>query len=480
MVGVAALTRGEGRRAGAVTPGSGGSRRQIRGGRVRPLPVRRDGVGAGHYCLRVPNAIPGGKPPLQELPRLLRGGLYAYLLVAGGVGMVTLRGYSPLPTTALLDAWIVAFMAVAFLARRGHRVGLMLIIALYGLTRVLPVVLNDTPTQDFLQAYRWLLYLMAFVLAAGSTWGPIPPLRRVVTALIGMALVKATLSFILVGPGERPGLLVENNFEIALFCGLALVLYARLTAPQRFGILAMLAALMVLSGSRSGAVAFAVLVLYVLSQANATRATKWVAGAYAMPIVAAIPIWVFVERARTGTQIDRLKFLDVFMDETQRWDAITWLFGTEPLTPLSQSGCYRLSYYETLFASSGDGSCYSVILHAFVLRVVFDAGLVGLLIAFWIPLLAMRWAGAPVAATLGLLGIALTNSLSISGLNNPYVALPILLATLRVTAPLSRGGASRLAPAGAVVDEGEGGVLGGRPVRAPRKAQRGRVGHGRR
>lgn len=365
---------------------------------------------------------------VRSVPRILRGALYAYLIVAGAAGVAALDGFSPLPTTALLDAWIVLFVASTLVRSKIEHFAAIALVAGYGIARVVPAILNASPAEDFLQAYRWLLYLVAFILAVSTQWGAIEPLRRVVLALVGMALLKAALSFAIAGSRERPGLLIENNFEIALFCGLILVLYHHLSSAQRGLALTMLAALMVLAGSRSGAVAFAVLIVYVLSQAKVSNATKVIAGAYALPLIAAVPIYVFVERARGATQIDRLNFLGVFLTETRNWDMLTWLFGTEPITPLSSSGCTRLSYYDSLFSTAGDGSCYSVILHAFVLRVVFDAGIFGLILAFLMPWRAMRWSAVPTLTALGLLGIAATNSLSVSGLNNPYVAFPILLA----------------------------------------------------
>lgn len=380
-----------------------------------------------------------GESEWRHVPKALRGALYAYLIIAGALGVAVLDGYSPLPTTVLLDAWIVAFTLTAVVRGKGHRVGALLLIGVYAVTRLAPAVLNDSPFEDVLQAYRWLLYLVAFVLAANMRWGPEPLLRRVVLILVGMALTKAALSFAVGGPGKRPGLFIENNFEIALFCGLVLVIYRQLSPTQRLGAVLMLAVLMLLGGSRSGAVAFAVLVVYVLAQSRATTATKVFAGAYALPAIAAVPVFVFVDRARTSTQLDRLNFLDVFLAETRNWDLLTWLFGTEPITPLSPIGCGKLAYYEALFSTTGDGSCYSVILHAFVLRAVFDAGLMGLLIAFLVPWIAMRWGGVPTVTALGLLGIAASNSLSVSGLNNPYVALPILMAILIARREVSQG-----------------------------------------
>lgn len=143
-----------------------------------------------------------------------------------------------------------------------------------------------------------------------------------------------------------------------------------------------------------------------------------------------IPIYTFQQRSIGATSIDRLNFLNVFLAEAQTWNILTWIFGTTPITPLSSGGCSRLSFYESLFSSAGDGSCYSVILHSFLMRVVFDAGLLGLLASILIPWLLMRWNYVSRLSALTLTGIAIVNGASVSGINNPYVALPILLAIL--------------------------------------------------
>lgn len=368
------------------------------------------------------------KPDRQQVPQLLRGGLYALLLVAGAASLPALGDYGPLPTTAMLDAWMIAFVAATVLRGATVKVVPLVLLGLYFLTRVVPAVLNDAPAEDFLQAYRWLLYLAAFVLAVGRQWGSVRPLRAVTFALVGMALLKAALTYVVLGPGERPGLLLENNFEIALFSGLFAVLYSRMSGPQRLVGLVMLGSLMVLAGSRSGAAAFAVLLIFALSQTRITRASKVFAALYVIPAAAVVPLFVFAERTKSVASIDRLFFLDVFLTETRHWGLIQWLVGTTPITPLSPGSCSRLAYYDALFSSAGDGSCYVVILHAFVLRVVFDAGLLGLVLAFGMSWLTMRWARVPTSLALTLLAIAGANSLSVSGLNNPYVALPILLA----------------------------------------------------
>ncbi|MGR6743382.1 hypothetical protein ACU6RU_15215 [Microbacterium sp. F1-18] len=377
-------------------------------------------------------------PERVGIPRFIHESLYTLLVVAGLVSVPVLGSYGPLPTTALLDIWLVVTMITLIATGRTATTPLLLVLGAYFATRLIPAIATSSPLEDFAQAYRWVLYLAAFALCVGRVWGPLKPVARVTWALLLMALLKSTLTFATMGPGSRPGLLLENNFELALFAGLVAVVYRHLGRGQWWAV-ATLGLLTALSGSRSGAVAFGILAIYAISQTRRVNLFVRYLLFCSVPALGFAVVAIFEERAaRSASGIDRLNFLDVFLNETREWTPLEWIFGTVPITPLSSGGCQRLAYYESLFASSGDGTCYSVILHAFNMRVVFDAGLLGLLLALGVTWYAMRRGGVHFGLAATLLMIAFSNGFSVSGLNNPYVALPILLAivTARQVAPM--------------------------------------------
>lgn len=364
----------------------------------------------------------------------MRGLLYAMLLAGGVASLPRIGRVGLLPMTEMLDVWIILLVAIFLVRGKIRTTPALLLLSLFLLTRVVGLLATESPLWDFAQAYRWVLYLIAYAIAVGRSWGPIQPLKVVLFLLIGMATLKAGLTLVIIGPGERPGLLLENNFELALYTGAVALLYRHIAPRWRFWAIALVGLLVILAGSRSGAFAFLALIIYALSQLRFTTTSRAVLGAYVLPIAVAIPAWIFIERLPTARAIDRFNFFEVFQREVAGWGPLEWLFGTAPITPLSHAGCAQLKFYETLFSSTGDGTCYSVILHAFMMRVVFDAGIVGLLVAFGTAWWAMRVSGVRTALTLTLLAIAVANSLSVSGLNNPYVALPILLAIMTASA----------------------------------------------
>lgn len=367
----------------------------------------------------------------QELPALLRDLLYVALIGLAAIALPYLgRSYGPLDATEVLDTWIIAFVVVMIARGRTRAYVLLGVLVIYLLTRIIPAAYTDAPIRDFLQAYRWVLYLIAIALAYGRTWGKITGLIRVTWILAIAATLKAAATLVLIGPGERPGLLLENNFELALFCGLAAALYGHI-ARRRGLLIVLLGVLTVLSGSRSGAVVFVILTLYAVTQLRSLSLfSRYLIGIAGMAVTT-LPVIVFTQRQQGAKYgIDRLNFLSVFLGETRDWGIVNWLFGTVPITHLSDSACLKLSNYPLLFSSQGDGTCYVVILHAFLLRVVFDAGLLGLALALVVPWVVMRRSGVTKWLTLTLTCIAIANGASVSGLNNPYVALPILIAVM--------------------------------------------------
>jgi len=394
-------------------------------------------IGAPSRFSSAPGLSDSPKPASDDkkvVPAFLQVALCVILLVGGIASVPFLGSYSPLPMTALLDAWVVVF-AVTLLPRLSKgNFGVLAVLAVYGFTRIFFVVASEAPVVDALQAYKWILYLLLLVVAVDRKWTKSNLLVRTTIVLIGLALLKSLATRLILGAGERPGLFTENNYEIALFAGLIAVVYSRLGRYRLLVVLA-LAGLTLLAGSRSGSVAVVGLVVYALSQSRVRDSFIRYLGVLSLFLMAAIPVIIFQSRAAVSTSIDRLNFLEVFFNEVSEWGPLEWIFGSTPITPLSDAACQHLSYYQLLFASDGSGQCYSVILHAFILRVLFDAGIFGLLLAFGVAFYLMRKARVRTALLVCLMFIAVTNSLSVSGLNNAYVALPIALAILTVAMP---------------------------------------------
>ena len=367
-------------------------------------------------------------PDLLRLPRLSEWLLVAMPAVLAIGGLTTLTVPNPLPAVSLLDGGFV--IATGLLLPRASRRAYPAILALlflFLLRMTIACLGTGAPFWDALQAHKWLLYLIeAFVFLDLKINHP----KRIVLAteiLLAMALVKYSLVFLTHSAG-RTGILDENNFELALFCGLVAVSYRHM-GPRRPILVALTGVVVVLSQSRSGSIEFFILLAYVVSVSTWRSPLARYLSALFVGASVIIPVVIFGDR-NSGTVIDRVSFLNVFLSDTSRWSIFNWLFGMPPITPLSADACYTLSYYQTLFSTAGDGTCYSVVLHAYLLRIVFDAGLLGLLGSFGIMWYLMSRSKVRLGLRLCLIAIAIANSASVSGLNNLFVVLPMVLAML--------------------------------------------------
>ncbi|HEC0375713.1 TPA: hypothetical protein R1R29_005220, partial [Escherichia coli] len=81
-----------------------------------------------------------------------------------------------------------------------------------------------------------------------------------------------------------------------------------------------------------------------------------------------------------------------------------------------------------LFSFSGNGSCYSVILHSFNMRVIYDHGLAVTALTFIYLIGVMK--NAKRHQRLCVILIVLASGLSVSALNNVYTTLGIALVCL--------------------------------------------------
>ncbi|WP_212748120.1 hypothetical protein, partial [Pseudoalteromonas sp. S3178] len=71
-----------------------------------------------------------------------------------------------------------------------------------------------------------------------------------------------------------------------------------------------------------------------------------------------------------------------FLKAISGWGWQEYLIGSQTLTAMPESVCTRLQYYQSLFSAGKPGVCYSVILHTYLTRAIFDHGFLGLLFIF--------------------------------------------------------------------------------------------------
>lgn len=356
--------------------------------------------------------------------------LSACLIVLALVGSVSFHQYNVLPADGILDGALFVAATVGLRSRLDKwGVAFAWIAACYVIVKyILMLIYRPANPLDFMLAYKAYIYIVPLSLFIGRGYFHPSELRRIFSLLLLLFLIKyGYVRFVHTMPtfDNRPGIFTENNFELVLL----LILYY-LTAPylvrSKFPYFVILAVVVFLSLSRSALVEL--LIIYLFTFARKMR----IAAVLAMLVLLLLGalVWqVFEVRMHGGIgSIDRVRFLMIFIHEVRNWNFTNFLFGTIPLTPLSPESCSRLSYYSTLFSFSGNGACYSVILHAFVLRVIWDQGLVGfgfLLFFIWY---GLSKAGYSRRDMLCIFGVTLACALSVSSYNSVYVAIALAIA----------------------------------------------------
>lgn len=357
-------------------------------------------------------------PPMM----ILYLGITSIMALAWIPTMFGIRIGEPLLDLVLAAASALIMMTCA--PRKNTLFGLQLFwIAYIVIGFVLAVILRSVNILDFAQAYKFVWYL---VLLAPFTWAPRPLTSADISRLLNFGLTIFLLIYSLkrLLGSDRPTLLLENNFELIF---LALLYYSshvsgnKITALQTAGFLCVIA----LSGSRSAAIAAACALLFSYDFRSRNSA-KIVGGLLAGLTGTTIALLVFESRSVGGIEsIDRFKFFLMFLESTKNWSAMDFFLGADRLTTLPSNVCSNLNYWQSLYSFDGSGRCYSVILHSFNLRIVYDHGLIiaGLAGAY----LFLLGRQGTILQRICVLLIIVISGLSVSALNNVFTALGIAL-----------------------------------------------------
>jgi hypothetical protein len=228
---------------------------------------------------------------------------------------------------------------------------------------------------------------------------------------------------------NRPGIFGENNFEmmflLILFTFVSIYNKLKITPCKSF----LLFLVVLLSGSRSAQLSYVFIILLLqFSDVKSINLSILFKAVFAFGVVCILIVLSLTLRPINSLEgIDRFSFLLVFLDELKDMPLGNMLFGKLAIAPLQPASCSQLSYYTSLFSRSGDGTCYSVILHSFIMRAIIDFGLIGSLVIAYLYFMVLRTAGHHSFFSLAIISIGFINSLSVSGMNNIFYALGVLV-----------------------------------------------------
>lgn len=295
----------------------------------------------------------------------------------------------------------------------------------YFLWQFLNFKLNGTAgtLSDFLMIHKVFIY-MSFLVCVGRMRvinnETILLIYKVLS--IGM-FVKYSISHVF-GIDDRPGFFTENNFEIMLLLFLFLAVI-RIKKELTISSIIFPVVIILLSGSRSGILGMAAMFLFLdLSKYGVTRFRKFLASVFILALSAGL----FILRLDNMSveDIDRFKFFLVFIDEVQPWGMYEWLVGNPSITPLSYDSASFFNYYYLLFSDYDNNLGFSVLFHSFVLRMLFDHGILGLLFVFISTWWILNKANLSRSEVFAVISVLVLNSTSVSSLNSIYAIWGII------------------------------------------------------
>jgi hypothetical protein len=354
----------------------------------------------------------------------------SFFIIIGIFGLVSPYQYNILPANAFFELVLFAIGITTLKPPKKEIIAYAIAAFLY----VVAAYLSSTAKSpahllDFAQAYKAFIYIPPLCLIYRRNLFDHTRMVFLLKTIILLFLLKYGYSVALKldsHQANRPGLYTENNFEL-IFLMLAFFILKNEFRESMTKWFIFIAIAVALSGSRSSVVALLILFWGTYFNKLSYKTLIYLT-AYSGLIAIAIGIFNSRLSGEDITSIDRYRFFQIFLEETSNWSITDFLIGSPALTPLSHYSCAALSSYQDLFSFSGDGSCYSVILHSYFMRVIFDHGVLGLFFLLMFIYQALRGCNYRQFDIWIILGILLSSALSVSAMNSIYTNLALALA----------------------------------------------------
>lgn len=275
---------------------------------------------------------------------------------------------------------------------------------------------------DFLKIYKSFVYLFFLTFLTDKRLMNYNGANRLIFVLFSLFTLKYIL-MIVTGKSFRPIVYMENNFELMFLYALYLIRYT-VTKEKYLWLLGLVGVITVLSLSRSSLLMYSVLVLFVIYDSFKKTRVFIIPGVGLA--LGAVAVYIFSQRSSSLEDIDRYRFMLVWWSNVQDWNFFQWMVGAERITPLSPQSCSYMNYFEMMFSFREDGTCYSVVLHSFIFRVLFDHGILGFLFIIYSVYLMLIRSNVRKDVAMVFISIVLINGLSVSSFNNLFFAISMV------------------------------------------------------
>lgn len=355
---------------------------------------------------------------------MIKTNFFLFIAISAFFSFFSYSFYNPLPTNALFELLVmISFLLVS--KRMSAQAWAIFSLCLgYILYTLAMAKLNGVHLVDYFLAYKTFVYILILSFFSGKFLFDSDFLVYFYRVVL-FAFFFKYITWLLIADFERPGLFAENNFELMFLLLFSIAIFSLVGRLHKFELIT-LVLIVFLSGSRSGVLAlFAVLcVLYIRN-----NGWKTVMHIVLLSVIGAGVGLVIASRLAGGgvESIDRFVFLQGFIIAISDWGIIDFLVGSKTLTPLPDVVCDRLGYYKTLFSAANPSICYSVILHSYVIRVLFDHGIIGFIFVFGSIWCLLKISGLNTRGNLATFLVLLLNGLSVSSLNSVYAMMGLII-----------------------------------------------------
>jgi hypothetical protein len=275
---------------------------------------------------------------------------------------------------------------------------------------------------DFLKIYKSYIYLFFLTFLTNKRLMTYTGANRLIVILFSLFLLKYIL-MIVTGRSDRPIVYMENNFELMFLYALYLIRYT-VTKEKYLFLLGLVGLITILSLSRSSLLMYSVLVLFVIYDSFKKTRVFIIPGAAIL--LGSVAFYIFSQRSSSLEQVDRYRFMLVWWSNVENWNFFQWLLGAERITALSPESCSYMNYFKMMFSYKQDGTCYSVVLHSFIFRVLFDHGILGFLALMHAVYLLLIKSKVRRDVTVVFITIVLINGVSVSSFNNLFFAISMV------------------------------------------------------
>ncbi len=306
-----------------------------------------------------------------------------------------------------------------------------LILFIAGISLILLSRTVEVPYFESIRAYKWLFFLSALIVIKKELQLSDAFVRKIYLTLLFSISASYIIQTVLNGLDSRPTLIIENNYECALLIGLFVVNISNANlslSRKNLTVNAVLVLTILMSQSRSALITLVLVALVIFLKSENSK-KRIFPGIILVIGCVSLVIYTFNNRGTSLGNLDRFRFLNLFLGEFEAKSNISKFFGNWVIQPLNPEVCIQLRFYSSLQDNEILGSCYSVVFHSYLIRAVHDFGLLGTILIFF-SYGKFLYSRLEKNAATCLFFIAVTNSLSVSGINNVYVVLPMMIALL--------------------------------------------------